>query len=168
MGADKEEKRNKNEFAGPRLHQLSLPYIARTQQSFRLISYLKRSFTRIFELLWVPGMVDEHCIVLPIPSNLPPVIHKSFTTTTITTHRSLIITIIFVCYKHLALVHGSIISRFMERRHLRKNCWHNDDYQKNDDPADQAHTHLHVFPPHLLPDPVCTTTETLGRVGKIV
>jgi hypothetical protein len=44
-----------------------------------------------------------------------------------------------------------------------------DDDKKEDDDADnQAYTHLHVLPPHLLANPVGATTESLGRDGKVV
>lgn len=44
----------------------------------------------------------------------------------------------------------------------------NDNNEKDDDTNDQAHSHLHVLPPHLLPDSVGTTAETLSGNGKVV
>jgi len=51
---------------------------------------------------------------------------------------------------------------------VRNSYWHNDNHQKNDDTNNYAHAHLHVLPPHLLPNPVCTTAEPLGRVRQVV
>ncbi len=45
---------------------------------------------------------------------------------------------------------------------------HDDNDQQYNDADDQAHPHLHIFPPHLLPDSVRTTPETLGRHRKVV
>lgn len=56
----------------------------------------------------------------------------------------------------------------LERPNVRNNNRHNNNHQKNDDSTNQTHAHLHVLPPHLLPDSVCTAAETLGRVGKVV
>lgn len=42
-----------------------------------------------------------------------------------------------------------------------------DDEQKND-ADDQAHSHFHVLPPHLLSDPVGTTSEALRRDSQVV
>lgn len=46
--------------------------------------------------------------------------------------------------------------------------WHNDHHQQNDDANDNAHPHLHVFPPHLLPHPVGAATEAVGLRRKVV
>lgn len=45
---------------------------------------------------------------------------------------------------------------------------HNDDHQQDDDSDDYAHAHLHVLPPHLLPDPVGSTTEALGGLRQVI
>ena len=45
---------------------------------------------------------------------------------------------------------------------------HNDDDQQDDDADNDAHAHLHVLPPHLLPDPVCASAEALCRYSKVV
>ena len=45
---------------------------------------------------------------------------------------------------------------------------HNDDNEEKDDSDNQAHSHLHVLPPHLLPDPVGSTSETLCRHCQVV
>jgi len=50
------------------------------------------------------------------------------------------------------------------RLYDRNNDNNNDDgdgYANND-------THLHVFPPHVLANPVCTTTEALGRDCEVI
>lgn len=39
--------------------------------------------------------------------------------------------------------------------------WHNDHDEKDDDTDDDPNAHLHVFPPHLLPDPVGAPVESL-------
>jgi hypothetical protein len=43
-----------------------------------------------------------------------------------------------------------------------------DDDEQEDDADDQAHSHLHVLPPHLLSDSVGATSEALGRDGQVV
>jgi hypothetical protein len=43
-----------------------------------------------------------------------------------------------------------------------------DDDQQEDDADDQAHSHLHVLPPHLLADSVGATSEALGRNSQVV
>jgi len=48
------------------------------------------------------------------------------------------------------------------------NCRHNNDEDENDDASDEAHAHLHVLPPHLLANPVRTTTESLSRDSQVV
>jgi hypothetical protein len=45
---------------------------------------------------------------------------------------------------------------------------YNDDDDENDQPDDYAHAHLHVFPPHLLPDSVCASSEALSRDCKVI
>jgi len=42
----------------------------------------------------------------------------------------------------------------------------NDD--EDDEAADDAHTHLHVLPPHGFPHPVGAASEALGRNSKVV
>lgn len=44
----------------------------------------------------------------------------------------------------------------------------NDDNEQDDDADDEAHSHLHVLPPHLLPDPVGTAPKPLCRSGQVV
>jgi hypothetical protein len=51
---------------------------------------------------------------------------------------------------------------------FRHDHWHDDNHQQNDDSDDYAQAHLHVLPPHLLPDPVGTTTETLGGLRQVI
>lgn len=43
-----------------------------------------------------------------------------------------------------------------------------DDDKQENDADDQAHSHLHVLPPHLLSDSVGTTSEALRRDGQVV
>lgn len=43
-----------------------------------------------------------------------------------------------------------------------------DDDQQEDDADDQAHSHLHILPPHLLADSVGTASEALSRDGQVV
>ena len=43
-----------------------------------------------------------------------------------------------------------------------------DDEQENDNTDNQAHTHLHVLPPHLLANSVGTTTEPLSGDSEVV
>lgn len=43
-----------------------------------------------------------------------------------------------------------------------------DDDEQEDDADDQAHSHLHVLPPHLLSDSVGATSEALRRNGQVV
>jgi len=50
----------------------------------------------------------------------------------------------------------------------RNNSRDNDNKEKNDDADNNAHPHLHVLPPHLLPDSVRSSSEVLSRVGEIV
>lgn len=45
---------------------------------------------------------------------------------------------------------------------------YNNDQDQDNDASNDAHAHLHVLPPHLLSDPVGTTTETLSRDGQVV
>ena len=45
---------------------------------------------------------------------------------------------------------------------------HNDHDEKDDDSNNDANSHLHVFPPHLLPDSVGTSSKALCRDGQIV
>ena len=40
--------------------------------------------------------------------------------------------------------------------------WYNNDNNEDDEANDDAHPHLHVLPPHLLPDTVCSSAETLS------
>ena len=45
---------------------------------------------------------------------------------------------------------------------------YNNDDDEDDQPNDDAHAHLHVFPPHLLPDSVCASSEALSRDCQVV
>lgn len=45
---------------------------------------------------------------------------------------------------------------------------YDDDQDQDDNAGDDAHAHLHVLPPHLLPDTVGAPTETLSRHGQVV
>jgi hypothetical protein len=45
---------------------------------------------------------------------------------------------------------------------------YNNDNEQNDDSCNQAHSHLHVLPPHLLANSVGTTAEALSRDCKVV
>lgn len=47
-------------------------------------------------------------------------------------------------------------------------CWDNDKDQDDDNTSHDAHPHLHVLPPHLLPYTIRTTTETLGRLSEVI
>lgn len=42
------------------------------------------------------------------------------------------------------------------------------DNKEDDDAGDQTHAHLHVLPPHLFPDSVCSPPESLGGDREIV
>ena len=44
----------------------------------------------------------------------------------------------------------------------------NNDEDEDDDAGNQAHSHLHILPPHLLPYSVGTATETLSGDGQVV
>ena len=44
----------------------------------------------------------------------------------------------------------------------------NNDEDEDDDAGNQAHSHLHILPPHLLPDSIGAATETLGGDGQVV
>lgn len=46
--------------------------------------------------------------------------------------------------------------------------WYNDHNEKDDDANDDTNSHLHVFPPHLFPDPVRTFPETLRLSLQVV
>ena len=46
--------------------------------------------------------------------------------------------------------------------------WHDNHNQHDNDAQDDAQTHLHVFPPHVLAHSVGTTAEALGADGKII
>ena len=46
--------------------------------------------------------------------------------------------------------------------------WDDNDQQQNDDTDDQADTHLHILPPHLLANSVGTSAESLGGYSKLV
>ena len=43
-----------------------------------------------------------------------------------------------------------------------------DDENQDNDTTNQARSHLHVLPPHLLADSVGATAEALGRDGQVV
>lgn len=58
-----------------------------------------------------------------------------------------------------------IIRSFVLGRH---DCGNNDDKDEDDDASNQAHSHLHVLPPHLLAHSVGAAAETLGGDGQIV
>jgi len=50
-------------------------------------------------------------------------------------------------------------------------CLHdgdNDDNDNDDDGKSNDKTHLHIFPPHVLPDPIRIASEALSGNGKIV
>jgi len=66
--------------------------------------------------------------------------------------------------ENIALAHRhSALNRI--QIHTRGN---NDDQYQNDHACNQAHAHLHVFPPHLLAHSVGTPAETLGRDSQVV
>jgi len=46
--------------------------------------------------------------------------------------------------------------------------WNDDNEDQNNDASNEAHPHLHVLPPHLLANPVRTSSEALGRLGQVV
>lgn len=50
-------------------------------------------------------------------------------------------------------------------KHTSRN---NNNYQQNNDTDSEAYPHLHVFPPHLLSNPIGSTAEPLGGVGEVV
>jgi hypothetical protein len=43
-----------------------------------------------------------------------------------------------------------------------------DDEEQNNDADDEAHSHLHVFPPHLLAHTVGAPSEALGGGGEVI
>lgn len=45
---------------------------------------------------------------------------------------------------------------------------YDNDQDQNDDAGNDAHAHLHVLPPHLLPDPVGAPAEALSRRGEVI
>jgi hypothetical protein len=45
---------------------------------------------------------------------------------------------------------------------------YNDNDDENDQANDYAHAHLHIFPPHLLPDSVCSSSEALSGDCEVV
>lgn len=45
---------------------------------------------------------------------------------------------------------------------------YDDDQKQDNDACNQAHTHLHVLPPHLLPHSVGAAAEAMGLVGQVV
>jgi hypothetical protein len=47
-------------------------------------------------------------------------------------------------------------------------CGNDDDKEENDDANNQADTHLHILPPHLLANAIGAAAETLGGDGKVV
>lgn len=46
--------------------------------------------------------------------------------------------------------------------------WYNDDQNQDNNASNDAHSHLHVLPPHLFSDSVGATTEALGRHSQVV
>jgi len=46
--------------------------------------------------------------------------------------------------------------------------WNDDDENQNDDAGDEAHSHLHVLPPHLFADSVRAASEALRGNSKVV
>lgn len=46
--------------------------------------------------------------------------------------------------------------------------WNNDDQQQDNDANDDAHSHLHVLPPHLLANTVGTAAKAVGLCGEVV
>ena len=45
---------------------------------------------------------------------------------------------------------------------------HNDHYQHNNNPQNETHSHLHIFPPHIFSHSVSTSSEPLGTDGQVV
>ena len=50
----------------------------------------------------------------------------------------------------------------------KRTRWYNNHDEENDDADNDTDAHLHVFPPHLLPDSVGTPSETLSGDGQVV
>lgn len=48
------------------------------------------------------------------------------------------------------------------------NSWNYNNNKKDDDSNNQAHSHLHILPPHLLSYSVGPTAETLSGHGEVV
>jgi len=65
-----------------------------------------------------------------------------------------------VCYRELNR-NGHLVSG-------GNHSWYDNDNEKNDDSGNQTHAHLHILPPHLFPNSVCSPSESLGRDGKVV
>lgn len=55
-----------------------------------------------------------------------------------------------------------------ESKQVRHTTRNDDDDEQKNDADDQAHSHLHVLPPHLLSDSVGTTSEALRRDSQVV
>lgn len=73
-------------------------------------------------------------------------------------------------------------------KHWSHTCWNDNDEDENDDARNNAHAHLHVLrmesvnlehlgapgrsspylPPHLLADPISSTSEALSRDRQII
>lgn len=58
--------------------------------------------------------------------------------------------------------------RWRDAERARRTTRDDDDDEQDDDADDQAHSHLHVLPPHLLSDSVGAASEALRRDGQIV
>ena len=72
----------------------------------------------------------------------------------------------FCCDDCIMLLGGnSARKRGRETKHTTGD---DDDDEQEDDADDQAHSHLHVLPPHLLSDSVGATSEALRRDGQVV
>ena len=57
---------------------------------------------------------------------------------------------------------------FLQVKSCKRTCRDNDDNEEDDDADNQAHAHLHILPPHLFPDSVCSSSETLGRDSEVI
>jgi hypothetical protein len=73
--------------------------------------------------------------------------------------------VMFCCDDCIVLVKGSCMRQGGRCRHTTRD---DDDDEQEDDADDQAHSHLHVLPPHLLSDSVGATSEALRRNGQVV
>jgi hypothetical protein len=56
---------------------------------------------------------------------------------------------------------SSVLARSLTSRN-------NNNYNQDDDTRNQAHSHLHVLPPHLLAHPVGAAAEALGGNSQVV